>query len=170
MNTTDVYARAIRAWSERDIKTALPLLRRFAEAGSADALWTLYLIYVWGQGVPTDHAEAGYWLKKLTELAENGNVEAQVILRHDHIFGQNIPQDFERAKYWWLKAAENGDGSAQHDLWLDYESGNFFEKSPEKAVYWFRKALKTRGVRRISGDTRSLCTKGTCLRKRRCGC
>ena len=130
----DEYARAERALQREELETALPMLRRLAEAGSAEAQHSLLWCYSRGShGVPIDESAAEYWLKKLAETAEGGNVTAQEILWHHYGWKDDARA---QAEYWCRKAAENGNASAQHNLWEEIR-----EHSPEEAAPWLAKAL-----------------------------
>jgi TPR repeat protein len=49
------------AWERQDFATALPLLRPLADQGKAEAQMKLGFMYVTGEGIPQDYAEAVKW-------------------------------------------------------------------------------------------------------------
>ena len=76
-------------------------VRPRAEAGDADAALTLGNMYLTGEGVAQDHAEAVRWFRL---AADQGNADAQVNLGLAYGFGLGIPVDFVMA-YMWVNLA-----------------------------------------------------------------
>jgi hypothetical protein len=80
--------------------------RARAERGNADAQFALGLMYVSGNVVPNDDAQAAGWFRK---AAEQGHAPAQwalgILLDEG---GIGVPQDFVQAVEWFRKAAEQG--------------------------------------------------------------
>ncbi len=69
-------------------------LRRVAEQGDAAAQFDLGLMYLKGEGVPQDHAEAVKWYRR---AAEQGLAEAQFNLGLMYDKGEGVPQDYVAA-------------------------------------------------------------------------
>lgn len=65
------WERAISFYNAKNYKKALPLLRRFAESGNADAQYYLGGCYYYGQ----DNKNAAKWWRK---AADQGNADAQL--------------------------------------------------------------------------------------------
>ena len=82
------------------------LLREDAEAGDAEAQYTLAEMHLLGQGVPQDCAGARHWFEK---AAAQGHAGAQRGLGEMFATGRCIPQDKPAAKDWFRKACNGGD-------------------------------------------------------------
>ena len=100
--------------------TRLIACRTAAEAGHADAQYSLGYIYSTGEGVPQDYAEAAVWYRR---AAEAGHVDAQVNLGYMYDMGEGVPQDYAEAAVWYRQAAEQGDAQAQSNLGIIYYLG-----------------------------------------------
>ena len=74
-------------------------------------------MYLHGQGVRQDYAQAVKWYRK---AAEQGFAEAQYNLGVRYDQGQGVPQDYAEAVKWYRKAAEQGDAEAQLNLGVMY--------------------------------------------------
>src|ERR1700722_6847476 len=61
-------------------------------------------MYVNGQGVPQDYAQAHMWLRK---GAEQGNSLLQVSLGFLYETGKGVPQDYVQAHMWYNLAASD---------------------------------------------------------------
>ena len=91
-----------------------------AEAGHADAQYSLGYMYSMGEGVPQDYAEAAAWYHR---AAEQGDTSAQVSLGYMYDVGQGVVQDYAEAAVWYRRAAEQGDAQAQSNLGIIYYMG-----------------------------------------------
>lgn len=69
-----LYQQGRRFFDQEDYDGAVPLLRRAAEQGNADAQNDLGECYLWGNGVEEDYHEAEKWFLK---AAEQGNTSAK---------------------------------------------------------------------------------------------
>ena len=83
-------------------KDDLPSIRQAAEAEDAGAQDKLGQIYIQGQGVAQDDAEAVRWFR---QAAERGNPEGQFHLGIVYAKGQGVGQDDAEAVRWFRKAA-----------------------------------------------------------------
>ena len=72
-------------------------------------------MYVQGQGVPQDYAEAMKWYRL---AADQGNAPAQNDLGALFFMGQGVPQDFVLAHMWFDLSATQGnqDATENRDL------------------------------------------------------
>ena len=70
----------------------------------------LGLMYLNGEGVPKDPAQAAKWYFRAAEL---GLAEAQTSLGYMYYFGQGVPKDFAQSAKWYRRAAEQGSAPAQ---------------------------------------------------------
>ena len=80
----------------------------------------LALLYVKGEGVPKDDAQAAAWYRK---AADQGDVAAQSNLGLLYAKGKGVAQDYAEAAKWYRKAADQGDLAAQINLALLYAKG-----------------------------------------------
>ena len=69
----------LKAWTSKDIGTALKWLTASAEQGNQYAQYALGKLYLFGHDVPRDRDAA---LKWLTESAAQGNIYARFLLDH----------------------------------------------------------------------------------------
>jgi TPR repeat protein len=83
--------------------------RRLADQGDAHAQSVLGLLYVFGEGVPQDYAEAARWLRR---AADRGNAKAQYHLGLLYEKGRGVPRDAVQALMWLDLAAAQGDSLA----------------------------------------------------------
>jgi predicted Zn-dependent protease len=88
-------------------------LRAAAEQGDADAQFSLGMMYLEGEGVPQDRAEALRWLR---ESAERGHASAQYSLGLMYERGVSVPQDSVEAINWYTKAAAQDYPGAQESI------------------------------------------------------
>ena len=77
-------------------------LRVKANAGDADAQFTLGYAYANGEGVSQDYAQAVAWYRK---AAEQGDAMAQWVLGLAYQLGQGVPQDYVESHKWRNLAA-----------------------------------------------------------------
>jgi cell division septation protein DedD len=119
------YAQAHAEW--------LPL----AEAGDTAAQANLGVMYLKGQGVDVDPAEAARWFLR---AAEQGNPVAQDNLGQLYYLGEGVPKDVDAAAHWIKAAAFAGDPSAQLRLGTLYAHGIGVERDPARALLWWRKS------------------------------
>ena len=129
---------------------AFKWFRRGAEAGSADAMVSLGLAYLSGQGTIRDVAEAEKWFKK---AAKTGDADAECSLGTRFFNGEFGSRDVDEAIKWWERAAEHGDTVAMQNLGTAYRDGDGVDKDLHKAEEWFVRAAEAG-----SGD--AACTLG----------
>lgn len=110
-----------------------------AKQGDASAQCNLGVMFMEGQGVSQNYAEAVNWYRK---AAEQGDVEAQYFLGSMYGDGQGVPQSDVEAVKWYRKAAEQGFASAQHNLGAMYAQGRGVSQSNIEAVKWCYKAAE----------------------------
>ena len=128
------YEDGVDAANRGDYATAVALLRPLAEQGHAGAQTSLGLLYIDGQGVPQDVAEALRWVHK---AAEQGFADAQVVLGAVYTeAGLGVPQDHAEAVRWFRKAAEQGYAKGQVGLGIVYFQGRGVPKNYVLAYMW----------------------------------
>ena len=111
--------------------------KREAEAGNAEAQFSLGAMYAKGEGVPKDTAKAVEWYQK---AAEQGYADAQLKLGVMYAISEGVPKDAAKAVEWFQKAAEQGNADAQFSLGWMYDSGEGVPKDSVKAAEWYQKA------------------------------
>lgn len=95
-------AAGLRAYEAGDYATAYSEFLPLAEAGQASAQAALGQMYLDGNGVPQDPAQAAAWLEK---AAGAGNARASAQIGALYATGTGVVQDEVKASYWLLKAA-----------------------------------------------------------------
>jgi TPR repeat protein len=130
-----------KALAEKNPKSAhFAKLRANAEKGDAGAQARLGAMYLNGDGVAKDRAEAATWYRK---AAEQGHAGAQFVLGSMYFFiGDGVTKDSAEAAKWYRRAAEQGDAEAQALLGAMYLSGEGVSKNSTEAVKWYRKAAE----------------------------
>mgnify|MGYP006079232569 CR=1 FL=1 len=84
-----------------------------AKQGDAYAQFNLGLMYVFGNGVPENDAEAIKWYRK---AADQGNAKAQSNLGLMYAKGEGVPENFVHAYVWWSMAKTQGHEDAKFNL------------------------------------------------------
>lgn len=113
--------------------------QKLAKAGDVTAQFSLGLMYLKGEVVPENDANASYWFRM---AANQGHNEAafQAGVLYDE--GKRIPQSNVKAVKWYRMAAEQGHAKAQYELGLMYRSGLGVIANAREAVKWYSKAAK----------------------------
>ena len=114
------YTAALSALEKQDYKTAFPLMRKSAEAGDADAMYSLALMYWNGQGVAPSTATSIQWLNK---AGAAGNVSAMNALAKLYMTGAGVPRDVLQARNWAEKSARLGNVDGEVAYYLSVVSG-----------------------------------------------
>lgn len=91
-------------------KEALPVLKKYAEKGNAEAQFYYAGVL---QFEFEDVKQAIYWLRM---AVEQGNTDAMTLLAQYYTEGIGVPEDKEKARYWLQKAADLGDTMARAEL------------------------------------------------------
>jgi hypothetical protein len=94
-------------------------------------------MYMTGQGVPQDYAQAVAWSRK---AAEQGEPVSQANLGRMYAEGQGVPQDYEQALVWYRKAAEQGNARGQLGLGMMYGTGRGVPQDFMLAYMWLNLA------------------------------
>jgi TPR repeat protein len=113
------------------------LERLRAEAGEADAQFSLAGKHANGQGVKKDDTKALGWYRK---AADQGHAPAQASLARLYATGQGVKKDEKEAAEWYRKAADQGHAPAQASLGWMYANGQGVGKDEKRAVALFRQA------------------------------
>ncbi len=95
-------------------REGLRLIQQSADAGSAEGMHRLALVYAQGDGgTPRNDARA---VELFTRAAEKGHRRAQLNLGTLYLRGQGVPRDIIQARAWLEKAAVEGDPYALYVL------------------------------------------------------
>lgn len=104
---------AKRLWKNGTPEDQLTYLRQGAEAGNADAQFTLGIRYKVGDGVERDRKVAAEWFQK---AANQDHARAQYELAQCYEMGWGVPQSQELRDKWLLESAKNGNEDAKRNL------------------------------------------------------
>ncbi len=108
--------------------------KKLADAGNAEAQYSLGKMCATGKGAPQDFAEAAKWFRK---AAEQGHADAQASLSSAYDSGLGVPKDEDEAMKWFRKAAERGHAGSQVKLGFAYMNGKGVPKDEVEAYAWF---------------------------------
>nr|ADI22165.1 FOG: TPR repeat, SEL1 subfamily [uncultured gamma proteobacterium HF0200_24F15] len=134
------YNEALDAYNNKNYETALPIWRRLAAEGDANAQYALGVAYFKGEGVSRDITESMKWFE---QAAESGNVQAMFNLGAAHWEGNGTRQSYAEAVEWWEKSAAAGQSAAQYNLGLAYYLGKGTEQDLNQALKWIRQAAES---------------------------
>lgn len=129
--------KALAAYGRGEYHLALQLWQPAAEAGDAQAMNNLGVLYDKGLGVEPDVGRALYWYAK---SAEAGHPSGMCNFGRMLEQGRGIPQDVEEAARWFDLAARKGQPEAQYNLGMLYEQGHGVGKDDAAAAAWYSRA------------------------------
>lgn len=109
---------------------------RNAEAGDADAQFTLGNLYYSGEGVKQDEVKAFHWHLK---AAEGGHPMAMQTVGYCYQFGEGVKKDIAKALAWYRKGTPLWSGCRFH-LALCLLNGTGMKKNPKQAARELEKA------------------------------
>jgi len=128
-----------------DAQTAVKLLTKAAEAGSAAAATQLGTLYLNGNGVLQDLGAAQTWFSR---AAHQGDAAAQREFGLLYARGLGTPKDPRKAYIWLDIATRNGDAQAQ--VWRDRVLASL---TPEELTQATAEAAKT--LRTLTADNQA---------------
>jgi len=108
------------AFMHGDYATAMQEWWKKAQAGDAEAINNIGVLYNKGLGVEKSPAKAAEWYQR---SAEFGYPNAQFNLANLYYSGDGVEKNTKQAAYWYQQAAERGHLGAQYYLGLMYEDG-----------------------------------------------
>ena len=117
-------------------KKAIADLKEIAYAGNVAAQVQLGVIYLTGDGVAKDDAEAVKWLRK---AADQDNALGERYLAEMYFKGRGVPADTTEAAKWLRLAAEQGDAESEHNLAVLYTQGEGVPRNVKEAANWMHK-------------------------------
>ena len=118
-------------------KKAIEDMKLGAYAGDVAAQVRLGLIYLTGDGVAKDDAEALKWIQK---AADQDNPVGERYLSEMYFKGRGVPADNSQAAKYLRMAAEQGDAESQHNLAVLYTQGLGVPRNMKQAVDWMQKS------------------------------
>ncbi|SVB45789.1 uncharacterized protein METZ01_LOCUS198643, partial [marine metagenome] len=136
---SNTYNQALDAYNNKDYETALPIWRRLAAEGNADAQYALGVAYFKGEGVSRDLNDSMKWFE---QAANSGNVQAMFNLGAAYWEGNGTRQSYAEAVEWWEKSAAAGQSAAQYNLGLAYYLGKGAEQDLDQALKWIRQSAE----------------------------
>src|ERR1019366_5804034 len=125
--------RGSEAWTSGDFSKALALLLPAALKGNPVAQHRIGVMYVMGQGVEQDLAEATRWFRK---AAEQGQGESEYSMGLRYLWGQSVAQDDQEAARWLKLAADQGVAPAAAALKNRYANGEGVSRDLVEACKW----------------------------------
>lgn len=116
------------------------MVKKAADKGNTEAQKDIGRMFLDGEGVTQDYAEAHKWFRK---AAEQGDAEAQFHVGTNYYIGLvGLPRDYAEALKWYLKAADQGDAAAQIASGDLYSSGQGVTQDYAEALKWYQKAAE----------------------------
>lgn len=103
------FRNGLSAYNGGDYQKAMKIWLPLAQSGEARAQAGLGFMYQRGFGVPIDHNQAAFWLRK---AAEQGQPEGQMMLGSLYFYGQGVGQSYIQAFAWCDLAEDNGSSDA----------------------------------------------------------
>lgn len=136
-----VLARAKRLHKEGDHAADFTLFRQAAQDGNVEAMTSLGLAYLHGEGIAVQEDSALQWLRK---AANRGDPRAMTELGNAYLKGQGVERNSDHlAKDWFEKAAARGYAEAMRNLGNLYREGRGVS-APDgaTALDWYAKAAR----------------------------
>lgn len=132
------FEEGFSAAKSRDYEAALRLLRPLATQGQVQSQAMIGFIYLEGQGVPQDFAEARKWL---TLAANQGEPDAELALGEMYLYSKGVTYDGDEAMKWIALAAFHGVARAQGLVGAMYRDGRDYVQ----AAKWLQLAANQGG-------------------------
>lgn len=114
---------------------ALPLFRRAAAAGDADAMAGLAGMFAYGWGVPVNADSVRWWYRAAAEAGSAKGILATGWLHERR-------GDDAAAREWYARGADVGAGDAMNNLGVLFYEGRGGTRSRREAIRWFRRAAE----------------------------
>jgi TPR repeat protein len=118
-------------------KRTIEDLKEIAYAGDLAAQIELGVMYLRGDGVARDDAEAAKWLRK---AADQDNPIAERYLAEMYFKGRGVAADNEQAARLLQMAAQQGDAESEHNLAVLYTQGLGVARNVKEAAKWMARA------------------------------
>ena len=128
------YDAGVKAYNNKDYKTALREFQREAEQGDPYAQQAIGLIYEKGRGVEVDLKQAARWYHLAADQNEPLAAVNLGILYRD---GKGVGQDFAKARHYLTIGAMQDDPAGQNALGALYANGQGVARNDVEAYAWF---------------------------------
>jgi TPR repeat protein len=115
----------------------LEQIQKAAAGGDTQAAKKMGNLYLTGQGVAKNYAEA---LKYHLLAAQNGDAESQYCVGLIYDMGLGVNQDYQAAMSWYSLSAKKEDSMAENAIGYCYETGHGVKQSNAEALKWFQKS------------------------------
>ena len=125
------------AYERGDIAAAIEAWMPLAEAGDARAQAAIGSLYIHGNGVAVDYAEALRWTRR---AAEQGDVTGQFNMGTIYAGGLGVERDYTEAAEWFARAAEQDDAASRFNLGVLYARGLGVPRDDEQAIFFLSTA------------------------------
>lgn len=132
---------AARAWAAGDVARARQIWETLANAGDAQAMNNLGVIYDQGTGLDPDIGRALYWFAM---AANNGNAAGMNNYGRLLEQGRGIAENPAEAARWFDAAARLGQPEAQFNIGFLYEHGRGVPQNDQAAAAWYSRAASMR--------------------------
>jgi TPR repeat protein len=134
----------VDAFNKKNYAQALKILQPLAEAGNAEAQFTLGAMYGQGTGVERDRAKS---LELITKSADQGNLDAleRMVMAYAFKPGADdaeVDAIFARALKTYQEEADKGNAKAMNKIAGMHAMGFSFEQSDTEALVWYKKAAE----------------------------
>ena len=124
---------------DQDMAKGAALQARAAEAGNANAMFELFVLYTNGQGVEPNLAEGRVWLER---AAHAGSARAMYNMGALHGVGEGFEQNDEKAFQWYKKAAAEGHARGAGAVSVMYAAGEGTPRDDAQAEAYYNLALE----------------------------
>lgn len=135
----DLLAEGEQYLVDGDYGNALEYLLAAADAGSAEAMFSIGFMYSTGTGVDKDYSKGMEWYQKSADL---GFGDAMYIIGEMYSVGKGVTQDYSKAMEWYKKAAAAGSYRALTSIGDLYIDGKGVNHDEVEAMRWYEKAAQ----------------------------
>lgn len=135
----DLLAEGEQYLVDGDYGNALEYLLAAADAGSAEAMFSIGFMYSTGTGVNKDYSKGMEWYQKSADL---GFGDAMYIIGEMYSVGKGVSQDYSKAMEWYKKAAAAGSYRALTSIGDLYIDGKGVNHDEIEAMRWYEKAAQ----------------------------
>lgn len=135
-NPDELNSQSKELLNNRDYEKALPILRKSAELGNAEAQYNLGYFLQNGVGITKNEKEAFEWYKK---SSENGFNDGHYAMMMAYGNGTGTEINSEKAFEYALKCAKNNDATCMWNIVNCYKQGLGITKDLNKMLEWATK-------------------------------
>ena len=129
----DLNKRANEFIEKGDIKNAVPLIKKAAELGNAEAQYNYGYCFQEGFEVDKNDSIANIWLLK---SANQGWINAQFKIAYSYATGRGIEKNKDEAFFWSLKCAQQHDPECMFNVISCYLEGIGTPKNLDSMLVW----------------------------------